>query len=495
METASRFAGSRLRSGALLVALVAFVLMSSAGHTADSGRVQIVTKRTVIDKLPSSVRNRTWDASSLTVDGSLEITTAEVAATHLVFRGARIVGDLVIRHLPLSVDLSDAVVTGSVWIGDWPNQKNELAFPPTDRDHSRYPDDSEGCWDVPLNRHPASQITLERLQTRGLFLRYVHAGSLLARHADIKDSIFLDHSRFDGFVDLSFIQAFHLELVGASFGKGLALAAAHIDGNVDLACARLGGDLGGLSLQVRGYMQLNGLLPLAPVKPSFDWSFSSFGGLFLRGMNGSFGAINLTNARIGLLDLDYDDTATDIDASLKQHWQLDQVMTRGATIEFVRPAQRMRPGTGDRIGTFARAAERSDDRIYRKLAEAYARDGDEDAANDAWGRYSSLAYILHLPATGALLIVAALLALGAVAGRYRLRKFYGTSRKWPTLDGVLLAFDLLLPGLVDLGIAKRHDAYLKQVSGAEEVAIVVYRLTGWILLASIAAHIAINAGR
>ena len=481
----------------LLTLVTCAVWSSSTTAAAPSG--QATRKPQVLSRLDGVTINsqlvKTWDQSFLTTEGSLEI-AADVSSTRLILRNARIAGDLIVRGAPLEIDLSDAVLSGSLWIADWPSQKEERTFPTEDINKSKYPDeDREGCWRLPVKGGVASRINLERLQTRGIFIRYASAGALIARHAKVEDSIFLDHSSFQGLVDFSFSSAFHLEFTGATFHEGLGLQSMRINGNVDLSCSRIGGNLNALDMAAVGYTQMVGLTPLVhSAAPTLDFSFVNVNSLSFRGMSGHFQELNLSNADVNVLELDWEDPQREAHASLRKPWSFDRVLTRGAAIQTVRPSQRYRLETEDRVAAFAAVARRSDDRIYRKLAEAYARDGNDLASYDAWGRYSPVAFILHLPVRGAVGTLMAMLLLGTVVGRRRLRAFYGTQRQRPALDAFLLTFELTLPGIIDLGISKRHDAYLKQVSGIEEIAIVLYRLIGWILIAAVAAHLAISVG-
>lgn len=452
-------------------------------------------RRIRVETLPAAaIDSGQWDISSLNVEGTLDI-AADTRSVNVNLHSAHITGDLIIRTLPLSLDLADATVEGSVWVGDWPSHKEEVLFPSADTNHDKYPEDTEGCWDIRRTENARSKINIARIQARNFLLRYVHVHSLLAQHADVKDSVYLDHSAFDGEVNLGFLIATHTEFVGATFQAGLSLQSAQLTG-LDLDCVKLGGMLEGLSAHVTGNAQLIGLIPVKGARPSIDFALGTFGGLALRGMNGEFEELNLSDVRIGLLDLDYEDRdRSAIDPSLLKPWHFERVITNGASLEIVRPSEEKRLGTGDRVGDFAEEAVKSDDRIYRKLAEAYGRDGDEGAANEAWDRYSGLAFLLHLPLMGALGISLGMIGLGGVVGGTRLKRFYGRRRVLPFLDGALLSIDLLLPGIIDLGITKRHEDYLKQVSGFEELAVVCYRVIGWVLIASLAAHIAFKAGR
>jgi hypothetical protein len=49
--------------------------------------------------------------------------------------------------------------------------------------------------------------------------------------------------------------------------------------------------------------------------------------------------------------------------------------------------------------------------------------------------------------------------------------------------------------MISIGVSKRHEEYLKNLVGLEELLVVIYRIVAGILAISIAAQIAFIAGR
>jgi hypothetical protein len=462
-----------------------------------------------VEALPASAAGATlarpgkWDMSLLTSDRSVEL-RGDTTFVDVDLHDARITGDLILRTLPLHLNLRDAVVTGSIWIGDWPDKKEETVFPPENKKDRGYPGETEGCWNVTsagssrvsLNENIHSTIDIRGVQTRNVFMKYVHVKSLSAQYAEIKYNLETDFSRFDDDVNLGWVTAMYMQLVGASFAGDLSVQSAQLAG-LDLVCVRLAGNLEALSLHVTGLSQWVGLTPLGTARPSFDLSGSRFGALALRGVRGKFNELNLGDATVGILNLDFDESERqpNISPSLKGGWSFERVRTNGAFFEKVRPAPDY-PGAGERIEAFARRARLYDEDIYRKLAQAYERDDQQEAADEEWARHSLIAFLLHLPRILALRIGFGMLLAGGALGAWRLHRFHqGRRGAWCLLDGFLLALDLLLPEVISIGVSKRHERYLRRLFGLEELLVVAYRLAGWILLVSIAAQVAFIAGR
>jgi hypothetical protein len=174
-------------------------------------------------------------------------------------------------------------------------------------------------------------------------------------------------------------------------------------------------------------------------------------------LHGEFAELNLEDAKVGVLNLDFADLRKQpgISTSLRNsEWKFERVLTNGASFEIVRPAPD-HPGADDRVEAFARSARRYDREIYRKLAQAYERDSQQDAADAAWSRHSFIEFLLHSPSALSLSVALGLLLVGGALVARRLHRFDGGPRgSRRVVDGVLLALNLLLPGVIRIGVRK-----------------------------------------
>lgn len=409
------------------------------------------------------------------------------AASDLDLRRLKVNGDLIITGVPRTLDLRDSEVAGTIWIDDG----DDLSLA-SDREVvvDGYTNESvEGCWEHEP-RGVIEDLLLERTRARALYARRLRIKQFRAHGMDLTFGLRIDFSHFDRRVDLSMSKSRFIEAVATRFEEGLVLAGSAIEGNLDLACAVVGGDgIDGLALSVGGFAQLVGIKNRPGDEPALDFALSRFGALFLRGVTGKYELINLAGSKIGTLDLDYDRDHVH-HPSLNAPWRFNRVNTKGLTVDIVSPSLDV-CWAECRSLAFLQSAQLLDRDAARRFALAFQSAGDYDAADDAWQRHTWMTWLGHAPVGYALGFAVAMVVVAAISLRARFRSVRG----FGYVEAFSLAFDLFTPDLVSLGARERYENRLKRLRGCRGALLYTYRFVGWVVVAIAIAQIVVRAGR
>jgi hypothetical protein len=320
------------------------------------------------------------------------------------------------------------------------------------------------------------EIDAEGLSARSFGLYGVGAHRFSLRVATVDGLVAVRQARFGTDVTFHYLRALGLDLNSVQFPGSVQAAQVQLAGNLTLECSEVGKELNVWGARLGGQLHLEGTHFLGTDVSAFTANMQQ---LTLGSAEGVIERLRLERAHVPIVNL------TNVVNACRRGPELRIVQTDGMEFDSVE-------GGLDEpfVAQFFARGQEHDPVLYRRLADSYSARGQHDAADEALIRQNPwLGRILWLGSS--------LVGLFSVIVLWLTPVGVWTARAWPAgasgWDRVVLAADLLLPDLVDLGGRSRWEGALKDVAGVSAFLLAVYRMLGWVII-SVMIYVIIERG-